>query len=512
MNFSFKKIKSSLFIKFSLVLLPTASILFYIIGMVVVLLSKDYMIAEKQNHAEAFTNYLCDISALHIEKNSYYYLEDLSRKLQDNNRDSSNILSVIFYDTEGHKLNPSGIEIKHLNIPEEYIYIKKKDIVYMDVITEKKVGTISVAFSLESVYEKVSEITTKLFLIFIFFFFSVIIIFSSVLFLRIIKPIHKLTQWVDSLAKGKFDTKSPYKSEDEVGYLAAHLEKMAGDLKYSFKRIETQKNKIEEYNVSLEDIIEERSEKLIKAEKMASLGGMVAGVAHEINTPIGITVTAASHLKKEFNKYKKLYENNQIKKSDFEHFLETLDDSCDLIEYNLNRASDLVQSFKRIAVDQSSETKRNFNFKEYCNEIILSLRPELKKSNHTIINNCDKNISFHSYPGVFSQILTNLIMNSIIHGFSDISDGEITIDLFKNNEDYILDYKDNGKGIHPSIAEKIFEPFFTTKRNCGGSGLGLNLVHNLIYKKLNGSIKCFCENKGAWFRITIPESEVRLEN
>lgn len=500
--------KLSLFIKFSLILFSAMVLFFSLMVYLVLSFSKTTLIEEKTKSANSFTASLADISAFHIEKSSYFYLEDLTRKLQNQHNNTIKILSVIFTDIDGRKLNPSGKSVVDIEVPEDYLLKNSQKIIYWDGINEKVVGEIYVIYSLETVYDTVANIRSRLIVYFIIFFIAGLSLFMITVFIIVIKPLKILTEWIDEIAAGKFDKNTPYKSNDEIGYLAEHLQEMAFELKSSFKRIEDQKNEIEKYNISLEDVVKERSEKLLKAEKMASLGGMVAGVAHEINTPIGITVTAATHMKKDYDKYKKLYETNSMKKSDFENFLGTIDESCELITYNLNRAADLVQSFKRIAVDQSSEAKRKFNFKEYLSEVILSLRPALKKTNHTIDIRIDDNLIITSYPGAFSQVFTNLIMNSVIHAYPEKNDGEMLVEAFIEKEKFVVFYSDDGCGIPENIIDKVFEPFFTTKRNTGGSGLGLNLVHNLIYKKLKGSIKCFSDSDGTTFVIKIPASEV----
>lgn len=264
---------------------------------------------------------------------------------------------------------------------------------------------------------------------------------------------------------------------------------------------------ITKYNNELEDLVEERSKELIEAEKMASLGNMVAGAAHEINTPLGVSITAASHLQNMIKNTDGTFKENKLKKSDLESFFGQSNESSDIILNNLNRAGEFVQNFKKLAVDQISEEKRVFNLKEYLNGIVLNLYPELKKTSLSVKINCDEKINLNSYPGIFAQIITNLITNSIHHGFDKNEEGVISIDIDTSDNQLIILYSDNGKGINKGNLPKIYDPFFTTNRANGGSGLGLNITYNLISRKLNGKINCTSElGKGVIFTIKLPRN------
>jgi signal transduction histidine kinase len=244
---------------------------------------------------------------------------------------------------------------------------------------------------------------------------------------------------------------------------------------------------------------------LIESEKMAALGNLVAGVAHEINTPLGISVTAASVLSEDTTKFSNTYRSGKIKRSDLETFLDTATESSRLLLANLSRAVNLIQSFKQVAVDQSSEAKRGFKVKEYLEEIMLSLIGELKKIKYTIKITGDENLTLHSYPGALSQIVTNLVMNSLIHAYDEADSGQIFMDFKVEGERFILQYADDGKGINPENLSKIFNPFFTTNRMQGSTGLGLHIVYNLVIQKFKGTIQC--ESKvgtGTTFIITLP--------
>jgi predicted ATPase/signal transduction histidine kinase/tRNA A-37 threonylcarbamoyl transferase component Bud32 len=249
---------------------------------------------------------------------------------------------------------------------------------------------------------------------------------------------------------------------------------------------------------------------LVESEKMAALGNLVAGVAHEINTPVGVGVTAASQLDKLTKDFANLYKENKMTRTDLEKYLNSAHQSSVLLLRNLTRAAELTKSFKQVAVDQSSEQQRTFALKEYLSEIITSLRPEFKNTAHQIEVNCPAEIRLSSYPGALSQIITNLVINSMRHGFQPGTAGLITIEattltVGESAQRLVLRYSDNGKGIAADIIDKIFQPFFTTNRQAGGTGLGLHIVYNLVTHKLKGTIRCdSVEGLGSTFTIDIP--------
>lgn len=253
------------------------------------------------------------------------------------------------------------------------------------------------------------------------------------------------------------------------------------------------------------DQLQKTQAQLVQSEKMASLGALVAGVAHEINTPVGIAYTAATHLAKETGEVLTLYQSGKMKRSDFEDYLAMCRESTTMLQSNLNRAGELIRSFKQVAIDQSGEIKRTFNLREYIDEVLLSLRPILKKTRHQVAVICDEGISLRSYPGAFSQILTNFITNSITHAYDEDDAGRICLRVLQTPDTLRLEYSDDGKGIAENDRARIFEPFFTTNRKNGGNGLGLHIVYNIITQKLHGTITCRSEpGKGTTFAVSIP--------
>ena len=227
---------------------------------------------------------------------------------------------------------------------------------------------------------------------------------------------------------------------------------------------------------------------LVQAEKLASLGGLVAGVAHEINTPVGVGVTAASHLHAEVEALRAAADSGSLTQAQFDHFLLGFEQGCSIILLNLQRAAELIRSFKRVAVDQTSDEPRHVNLKTYAEEVLLSLRPKLKGTPHDLVLECPGDIEIDTVPGALSQIFTNLVVNALVHAFEPDKPGTLRIRVLQMTGCTEITFSDDGRGIPPADLPRIFDPFFTTRRGQGGTGLGLHIVFNLVHQQLGGTI------------------------
>jgi signal transduction histidine kinase len=260
----------------------------------------------------------------------------------------------------------------------------------------------------------------------------------------------------------------------------------------------------------LEQLVEhlnQAQDRLVQSEKMAALGGLVAGITHEVNTPVGIGVTATSFLAEKLTSLQHAFNDKSLTSKTLEAFITEALQGTDLLQSNLSRASELIASFKQIAVDQASEAIRTINLAEYINEVIRSLQPNFKKTQHQIEVNCPDNIILRCPAGAISQIFTNLLMNSLIHGFENIKEGLIRITVLDEDSNVDIRFTDNGKGLPPEQLEKLFHPFFTTKREQGGSGLGTHITYNLVRQTLGGSISVSSEpGQGLYYHIRFPKN------
>lgn len=425
----------------------------------------------------------------------------------------------------------NGISYKLENI----IYFSK-EIIYDGEI----VGNLKIGFSNYFKNERLKEIKRN-YLIENLILAMLLFIAINVLAKKIIKPIKFLEEEVESIASGDYYTPIEFKSNDEIGRLGEKIEVMRLKiLESSDKLNDTNKNleqiveqrtnqliKTNEYleetlanveevqaeliikNNELEDALDDLREtrtELVQTAKLNLASEVVAGVAHEINTPLGIALTLSTYLTSETFAVLKKYEEKKLTKNDLSKYLKIIDESTKTLEYNMYRATELIANFKEIAVDQTGKVRRIYNLKEYVEKILTSLYPKYKRTSHKIELDIPKNIEIDGYPGAISQVITNLIMNTLVHGFETKEAGKIKIfaENFENKVKII--YKDDGSGIDQEIIELIFDPFFTTKKGNGGSGLGLSIVYNLVTKIMGGTIKCNSEvGNGVEFIIELPK-------
>jgi signal transduction histidine kinase len=251
--------------------------------------------------------------------------------------------------------------------------------------------------------------------------------------------------------------------------------------------------------------LKEAQSSLIEKEKLASLGKVVAGVSHEINTPIGIAVTMGSTIKRNVFSFIDLLKEGKLRRSDLELFESDFNKGIEVLLPSLDKASDLIHSFKQVAVDQTSEARRNFKLLEVVEEIIMTLNHQFKRTNIRCEYQIDGQIQMDSFPGPLGQILTNLFNNAIIHAFEEHQVGLIKIEAQASDTHVIIRIIDNGKGISTEDIDKIFDPFYTTKLGKGGSGLGLNIIYNIVVGLMGGTIKVTSNvGDGACFIINLP--------
>ena len=265
---------------------------------------------------------------------------------------------------------------------------------------------------------------------------------------------------------------------------------------------ESLRNAYDTLQAQIEELHRTQGE-LIENEKMASLGRLVAGVAHEINTPLGIGVTAASHLDEIFVKIER---GAQAQGSpDTSKALASARRCIQLILNNLGKAAQLVRSFKQVAVDQTSEARRKVAMRGFLDDVLLSLHPRLKATPHRVEIECDPLIEIETLPGALYQIVSNIVLNAVVHAFDDSQPGLVRIRVSIADDTLGLCIADDGKGMPEDVRQRVFEPFFTTRRGSGGTGLGLHLVYNLVTQLLSGMIVCTSvPGQGTSFTIRLP--------
>lgn len=314
-------------------------------------------------------------------------------------------------------------------------------------------------------------------------------------FERLIKASKEIDQVCSAIAAGDFSKMVSKRSVHD-------------SLSDSINLMSVKRHDAEQALVKQTIALQRTQQELVEAEKMSSLGSLVSGVAHEVNTPLGVCVTATSHLREMLIDTKNKVASGTLSKTQFSEFISEVDLSCDILLKNMQRAADLISSFKRVAVDQATEELRNLYISSYFNEVLKSLYHTVKATPVDIsISATEPEPEVYSDPGALAQVFTNLVMNSIIHGFENGSQkGQISIHIEYSDNIYIH-YMDNGCGMTNEVQKKVFDPFYTTNRAGGGSGLGMNIVYNLVVHRLKGQILVKQkESKGVYFFIQFPVS------
>jgi signal transduction histidine kinase len=259
--------------------------------------------------------------------------------------------------------------------------------------------------------------------------------------------------------------------------------------------------------------LQDAQQSLIEAEKLAALGGLVAGVAHEVNNPVGISLTVASSFARRCDRFSEEIKDGAVRRSKLEEFIGGSQEAAKQLVANLNRAADLIQSFKQVAVDRSHAERRLFDLRESTEQIVVSLRPALKRSSISLAVEVPSGIQMDSYPGPYGQVLTNLVLNSLVHAFPDRRAGNMRLAARQVGGDQIeIQFTDDGIGMSDDVQRRAFEPFFTTRRSRGGTGLGLHIVYNLVTRRLGGRLRLESEmGRGTTFTIRLPVSAPRSE-
>jgi signal transduction histidine kinase len=305
-----------------------------------------------------------------------------------------------------------------------------------------------------------------------------------------------------------YDQAHRYSDEDEAlfGVIANHVSVALQGLQ-SVDRLERAVHERTEMLERQNTALREAQGELVRQEKLASLGRLVAGVAHEINTPLGICVTATSHLVQELKLTREELAAGEMTAESLESFFDIIDQSLRIMTTNTQRAAALVRSFKQVAVDQSSDAIRSFNLLTYLNEVLLSLQPKLKGRPVKVEVDCPSDVVLDSFPGAVSQIVTNMVVNSLVHGFEHEQAGNIRLRASCADGMVSFEYADDGAGMDADTLGKLFDPFFTTRRGTGGSGLGAHILYNLATGPLGGTIRVeSAPGEGLKYFLRFPQS------
>ncbi len=384
---------------------------------------------------------------------------------------------------------------------------------------EKVIGIVELTMADDLLIAEEHTAFTRYVITAIFSLFIAVVLIIWVLQKRLVEPIKRLLKESERLANGQLTYPIVLNRSDEIGNLAKSMEATRRALGQFFAELEVKNSQLTDYSNTLESKVKLRTseletalqninqahQELTRIERMASLGSMVAGVAHELNTPIGNCLLVASTLEEEVSKFNELFAAGNMRRSELSQFLKCATDSSTLLLRGLNQAAHLVGDFKQVAVDQSSVHRRQFDLHTMLFELTSLLMPGLSKTPYLLVLDIPLGIQLDSFPGPLGQVFTNLINNSVTHGFNDRDHGNMRIAAVVEGDHVNITFTDDGVGIPSEILHRIYEPFFTTRFGRGGSGLGLSITYNIVTNVLGGEIQAVSEpNKGCCFNISIP--------
>jgi signal transduction histidine kinase len=337
-------------------------------------------------------------------------------------------------------------------------------------------------------------------------FLGIILATGVVIALSIRLPLQQIMTSMRAIMNGDYNHEvQGTKARDEVGAMARAVEVFRDNAVAKRKAEEELRASKEKAEAALLEL-NTAQQNLIDAERLAALGGLVAGVAHEVNNPIGISLTVASSFARRADAFQAELNSNQLRRSKLDEFVNASRDAAQQLVGNLHRAGELIQSFKQVAVDRSHAERRQFSLSEATDQIVASLRPVLKRSAIQLSVDVPEGLLIDGYPGSYGQILTNLFLNAANHAFAGGRTGTIAISARpRGSDDVEIIFADNGAGMTPDVQRQAFDPFFTTRRNEGGTGLGLHIVYNLVTQQLGGRILLESrQGQGTTFRIIMP--------
>ena len=340
---------------------------------------------------------------------------------------------------------------------------------------------------------------------------------------RVLHPMDKLSRAAEELAAGRLDQPLELGGEDEIARVGIAMERMRQALLRAFEDLRGHASTLEdqvaqrtaeltsangELTLALANLKTAQRE-LVESEKLASLGRLVAGVAHELNTPLGNAMTVVSALGDRWAKLDQmLTDNTPMRRSQLEELVKDTRRGQDILQRNVQKAADLVRDFKQVAIDQTTDSRRDFDLSQVIEDVLVMVEPSFKHTPFRIVTDLTQDLEMSSYPGALGQVLTNLLMNALVHGFEGRDAGVVRVACRPAGTDQVeLVVEDDGRGMDASIVRKIFDPFFTTKLGKGGSGLGMHIVHNIVTNVLGGQIEVqSTPDKGSRMTMLMPRS------
>ncbi len=402
--------------------------------------------------------------------------------------------------------------------PPEHLKVHRFPLIKRYKNTDRNVGTLILTASLDEIYNNLydkvlliffsNSLKTSIVSLFIFFYFHFFITRHLYKLSNYTKTL-RLNEEIEPLRLNR--SKKPGAADDELDELVNSINSMKENLFSTHKELHYYSTHLEELvdskTIALQESLDNllrMQENLVESEKMASLGKLVSGVAHELNTPLGVCITANTFLAEEKDKLNEAFVGEALEKDELQDFLALADQLTATMLLNLNRIADLIKNFKRVAVDASQENFCSFDLVEHISRI-LAMEQQLRNSGHQIEITGDSEVIIQGDPHAFTQIVTLLVANLLSHAYPGKDSGHIIFDISLHADKVQLNYSDDGQGMTADVADKVFDPFFTTRRNSGSVGLGMHILYNLVTQRLNGEIACDSEaGNGTRYKITFP--------
>lgn len=407
----------------------------------------------------------------------------------DTKAENREFLTIEVHDPGGHRWSPNPGPSGDVRVPGQApITARQAPVVY----SGQEIGTLKLEMTLVQRMKQVAESILTLLGSLLFLFLAIL---TSLTFSwrRVALRLQAMVEAMEGFSSREGEVQMAAERNDELGILAQGFNTMADRIRASTR--------------SMEQEIQERTERLMESEKLALVGSLVAGVAHEINTPIGNGITVTSWLAVR-TKEIRAARAAALTEEEWETYLADVESSLSILQSGLDRTSNLIQTFKRIGADQVVDERRILDLRDFLTEVTTSLQPTLKRFPHRIIVECPEDFSVENHPGALFQIVTNLVLNAHHHAFAPDEEGCITLSAFKGPDRehlFQVSVQDDGVGIPENLQTQIFQPFFTTKRLEGGTGLGLSIVRNLV-QNLGGFIEVTsAPSKGSTFTVTLPQ-------
>ena len=382
------------------------------------------------------------------------------------------------------------------------------------------IGVVMVEMSTSGYQQKLSAVIDRYMRRSLIGLIGSLLFIAAILHFRLVRPIDRLVDASARLAQGELEQPIEIRRNDELGGLANSLETTRRAIAGLIRKLELQNTELINANDLLESRVTERTRALkeaidtlqraqkdmVESEKLASLGRIVAGVAHELNTPIGNALTVATTLHEHLQPLSAEFAAGQVKKSTLSAALDRTGHGFDILLRSLGKAAQMIGDFKQVAVDQTSEKRRFFDLAEVTADVLATIQPAFKKTPFRIVQDLAPDIACDSYPGPYGQVLTNLVMNGLLHAFEGRSEGCVTVRVDSPKPGLArLQVSDDGVGMEESTRRKIFDPFFTTRLGAGGSGLGMNIVLSIVVRIMRGSIAVDSHpGKGSRFVVEFP--------